>query len=106
VRILLDEQLPRALTGWLRDHRVDTVAGRGWAGVKNGELLQRMHGEYDALVTMDRGIEHQQVLARLPFGVVLVRAATNRMVHLVPLVPAILEALVELQPGELRRVGI
>ena len=60
--------------------------------------------DYIALVTMDRGIEHQHDIARLPFGIVLVRAASNRMVHLVPQVPAILEALTALRPGELRRV--
>jgi hypothetical protein len=55
VRVLLDEQLPLDLAAALQGHSVDTVAGRGWTGITNGELLQRMVGEYDALVTMDRG---------------------------------------------------
>jgi len=38
---------------------VDTVVGRAWAGVKNGDLLQRMRGEYEALLTMDRSLEFQ-----------------------------------------------
>jgi hypothetical protein len=105
VRILLDEQMPRGLARHLPGHQADTVSGRGWSGVKNGELLQRMRGEYDALVTMDRGIEHQQNLSWLPFGVLLVRAPSNRMGHLEPLVPAILDALAVLQPGQLLRVG-
>jgi hypothetical protein len=33
---LLDEQLPVDLAEVLIGHTVDTVAGRGWAGVKNG----------------------------------------------------------------------
>jgi predicted nuclease of predicted toxin-antitoxin system len=53
VRVLLDEQLPVDLAEVLTGHTVDTVVGRGWAGIKNGDLLQRMRGEYDALVTMD-----------------------------------------------------
>ena len=105
MRALLDEQLPRALVRHLAGHQVDTVAGRGWAGVKNGELLLRMQGEYDVLITMDRGIEHQHNLSSLPFGVLLVRAASNRMVHLVPLVSKILDALKLVQPGELQQVG-
>jgi hypothetical protein len=64
-----------------------------------------MQGEYDALVTMDRGIEHQQNLAALSFGVLLIRAASNRMEHIEPLVPAIQDALAVLQPGELVQVG-
>ena len=57
MRVLLDEQLPLDLSLDLLGHAVDTVVSRGWAGIKNGELLGRMRGEYDVLVTMDRGIE-------------------------------------------------
>jgi hypothetical protein len=81
------------------------VAGRGWAGITNGELLRRMEGEYDALLTMDRGIEFQQNLIAVAVAILLVRAPSNRMVHLHPLVPAILDALPVLKPGQLHRVG-
>lgn len=56
-------------------------------------------------MTMDRSIEYQQRLAELPFGVVLIRAISNRMADLRLLVPEILAALTSLRPGELRRVG-
>jgi len=105
VRVLVDEQLPVDLAEVLCGHAVDTVVGRGWAGIKNGDLLQRMRAEYDALVTMDQGIAFQQNVAALPFGVLLVRAPSNRMVHLEPLVPAILDTLPALKPGQLHRVG-
>jgi hypothetical protein len=84
----------------LEGHAATTVTGRGWAGVKNG-----MRGEYDALLTMDQGIEFQQNIGALPFGVLLVLAPSNRMVHLHPLVPAILDALPALRPGQLIRIG-
>jgi hypothetical protein len=45
-----------------------------------------MRGEYDAFVTIDRGIEFQHEVATLPFGILLVRTAANRMVHLEPLI--------------------
>jgi hypothetical protein len=105
MRVLLDEQLPVDLGAKLRAHAVDTVAGRGWAGIKNGELLLRMRGHYDVLVTMDRGIEFQQHIATLPFGIVLVRAPTNRMRDLRLLVPAILAAFLAITPGLILRVG-
>ncbi len=105
VRVLLDEQLPIDLAATLEGHRVDTVVARGWTGITNGELLRRMRNEYDALVTMDRGIEFQQTLSTLPFGVLLLRAPSNRMVHLQPLVPPILDALPALKPGQLFRIG-
>ena len=63
MRLLLDEHLPVGLSAEFHGHGVDTVSGRGWTGIKNGELLRRMTGQYDVLVTMDRGIEFQQRLS-------------------------------------------
>ena len=105
MRVLLDENLPLALAAQLPGHEVETVIGLGWAGVQNGELLRRATGRCDAFVTMDTNIEFQQILARQAFGAVLVRARSNRMVHLQPLVASILDSLKGLRPGEIRRVG-
>jgi hypothetical protein len=54
---------------------------------------------------MDRNLKHQQPLADQTFGVLLVRAPSNRMMDLRPLIPAILQAIESVKPGELRRVG-
>jgi len=105
VRVLLDENLPADLAAELTSHDANTVSQLGWTGIKNGELLRRMAGQFDALLTMDTNLPHQQNLAQLPFGVLLLRAPSNRLDHLAPLVPAILRALVDLQPGQLRTVG-
>jgi hypothetical protein len=105
MRLLLDEHLPIGLSAELHGHAVDTVSGRGWTGIKNGELLRRMTGQYDVLVTMDRSIEFQQRLSTLPFGIVLVRARSNRIQDLRPLVPSILSALDAVSPGRIQRVG-
>ncbi|WP_290650873.1 hypothetical protein [Aquisalimonas sp.] len=86
-------------------HDAHTVSGMGWDGLKNGELLRRMAGRFDVLVTMDANLPHQQNLTAQPFGVVLVQAASNRLVHLEPLVPTILAAVGDVGAGELRRVG-
>ena len=105
MRVLLDENLPLDLVPELVGHEVETVSSRGWAGVKNSELMRRAGGPFDAFVTMDRNIEFQQNIPSLPLGIILVRAASNRLVHLRPLVPSILEALQGLRKGELRRVS-
>ena len=52
-----------------------------------------MRGQYDVLVTMDRGLEFQQRISTLPFGIILVRARSNRIEDLKPLAPSILSAL-------------
>ena len=105
MRRLLDEHLPIGLSAELHGHAVDTVSGRGWTGIKNGELLLRMSGQYDVLFTMDRSIEFQQRISTLPFGIVLVRAPSNRMQDLRPLVPLILSALDAVKRGRIQRVG-
>lgn len=105
MRVLLDEQLPVSLAAELRGHEIDTVAGLGWQGITNGELLRRASGQFDVLLTMDRNIEFQQNLTLLPFGIIVLTATSNRMAHLQPLVPAILSALEDIAPGTVQRIG-
>lgn len=104
MRILLDENIPVDLALELLDHQVDTVIGLGWAGTKNGELLGRASGRYDAFIAMDRNIEYQQNVSAFSLVLVL-HAPSNRLIHLQPLVRAILDALTALAPGHLRHVG-
>lgn len=106
MRVLLDEQVPIDFAAQLPGHVVRTVGGCGWSGVKNGELLRRAAGQFDAFLTMDRNIEHQQPLSTLPFGLVVIRAPSNRLRDLVPLAADILRALEALPPGTVRRVGV
>lgn len=105
MRVLLDENIPIDFAAEIPGHDVTTVAGLGWSGVLNGELMLRARERCDVFVTLDRNIEFQQNIAELPFGVVVVRAASNRMTHLRPLVSAILLAVSAATPGRLQRVG-
>ena len=91
--------------GLLVGHTVETVAGRGWAGVRNGELLTRASGTFDAFLTMDRRLPDQQRIAQLPFGVILLVAPSNRLIHLRPLVPDVLRVLPTVAAGSLHVVG-
>ena len=105
MRILLDEDLPRRLGALLRGHEVLTVPQVGWAGVKNGKLLALAATRFEAFLTMDRGLEFQQNLATLPIAVLVVEAPSNRIEHLVPLLPNLLRELDRLSPRTLRRVA-
>ena len=105
MRILLDEDLPRRLAAMLVGHEVSTVQRRGWAGIKNGELLGLAAAEFDVFLTMDGNLEFQQNLATLPIAVLVVEGVSNRMEHLVPLVPGILKELSEIPSKSLRRIG-
>jgi hypothetical protein len=50
-----------------------TVAEAGWAGAKNGDLLQRAAGQFDLLLTVDTNLEYQQNFAGLALAVIVVR---------------------------------
>jgi hypothetical protein len=53
-------------------------------------------------VTVDRNLAFQQPIDSLPFAVVVLRAQSNRLSDLRPLVPFLLKALSTLLPGEVR----
>lgn len=99
MRVLLDECLPRRLGLELAGHAVTTVHQAGWAGISNGKLLALIAGNYDAFLTVDKNLPAQQKTAALSFGVVVLRAPSNQLTDLRPLVPQILTALTALQPG-------
>ena len=105
MRVLLDEQLPFDLPAEFPGHLVHTVASRGWAGIKNGDLLRRMSVQYDVLVTMDRSIEFRHRVAALSFGIVVVRARSNRMQDLKPLVGSIAAAVDAIRPGLVQHIA-
>ena len=91
------------------DVEVVTVQERGWDSLENGDLLKAARDEFDALVTTDRGIPHQQDLSGLGLTVVILEATSNRLEHLSPLmeeVNAVLgRASAGAAPGAVWRVG-
>ena len=85
--------------------RKQAVAYLGWQGTRNGALLRAAQDEgFDVLVTMDRGLPHQQDLRGLRIGILLLKAESNRLADLEPLMPSVHEALKRIQAGEILRV--
>lgn len=106
MRLLLDECVPRPLKRDLVGHDVHHVVDMGWSSKRNGELLKLLVAEhFDGLLTVDQNLPFQQNLSRAGVGVLLVRARTNRVQDLRPLVPLMLQALERLTPGEALEVG-
>ncbi len=99
VRILLDECVDRRLTASIEGHEVTTVPRRGWAGKKNGELLQLDASEFDVFITVDSNLTDQQNLQQLDLAVAVLIAPTNRLADLQPLVPKMLDRLPTVRPG-------
>ena len=105
MRLLLDECVPKRLKREMLGHEVKTVQDMGWAGIKNGALLKLADGQFDALLTVDQGIEYQQNLSGLTISVVVILAASNDADDLRPLLPGVEQALAALRAGEISRVG-
>jgi len=73
----------------------------GWRAIGNGELLTLASAQFDAFVTVDRSIAFQQHIDSSSIAIVVLRARTNRLADLRPLVPALLEAVAAAAPGNL-----
>lgn len=100
MRVILDECLPRRLGLELSGHVVSTVPLAGWSGISNGKLLARIAGNYDVFVTVDENLPAQQNTTALPFSVLVLRAPSNQLAALRPLVPQILALLTTIRPGQ------
>jgi predicted nuclease of predicted toxin-antitoxin system len=100
VKILLDECVDRRLAREFVRHSVTTVPRRGWAGIKNGDLLALAQKEFDVLITVDRKISEEHDLTKYTIAIMLLRAPTNRLEHLRPLASKILETLADAPAGD------
>jgi predicted nuclease of predicted toxin-antitoxin system len=107
MRVLIDECLPRRLgERFPAGSVVKSVQEQGWSGKRNGELLRLAEREFDVFVTMDRGLAYQQNFAGFDVAVILLRAPSNRLPDLLPLLRELKSALLNAQAGQLVRVQV
>ncbi|MGC4002002.1 MAG: hypothetical protein QM811_02175 [Pirellulales bacterium] len=100
--ILLDECVPEPLRGYISGHEVRTIRAAGWSGKKNGELLNLMTAAgVHVFLTVDQNLGYQQNLTNLSIAIIVMKAITNRLNDLLPLVPAVENALDTIQEGQL-----
>ena len=99
MRILLDECVDWLLLRAIVGHEVKTARQMGWATVKNGELLAKASESFDVFVTVDRNLSFQQNTRALPIAIIVLRAKTNRLIDLLPLVPKLKTAIDSSKPG-------
>lgn len=100
-KILLDECIPRPLARYLPGHYVRTASQMGWASIVNGELIELAEADFEVFITVDKGILYQQNLRSTILGFILLRAYSNRLEDLLPLVPDLLAKLVTIKAGDI-----
>ena len=90
MKILFDENVTRKLKKDLPDFEVWTVSEMGWKGKKNGVLLREILTEgFEALITGDKNIEHQQNFRDYPIPVVILNTRFLFYKDLKPLAPLV-----------------
>jgi len=90
MKLLLDENLPKRLKFLFPNHQVFTVREKQWNGIKNGNLLTLMLNEnFDALLTFDKNMKHQQNFSKYSIAVFVLSGAINTYEEMRKLVPKI-----------------
>ncbi|MBC7784763.1 MAG: DUF5615 family PIN-like protein [Burkholderiales bacterium] len=104
MKILLDECVPWPLRKVLTAQSFETAQHRGWAGIKNGELIKLAEGEFDLFVTADQNLRYQQNLEGKMIAII--ELSTNKLRRLVASAELINNAIATIQPGEFRILQI
>jgi len=107
MKLLFDECVPRKVKFLFAEggHECETVRDAGFSGKENGELLALAEGHFDVLVTIDKNIRYQQNMTGRNIAVLIIRATSNDLDDIRPLVPNALLALQSLKPGQVFEVG-
>jgi hypothetical protein len=103
VRVLLDENLPHLLRNNLDDHDVFTVRYKGWAGLKNGELLKTAEDDgFEVFITGDQTVSYEQNLKGRRLAIVVLSSIDWHILkNYLPLITAALDSAL---PGTLQTV--
>jgi hypothetical protein len=105
VKVLLDECVDWRLLRAIEGHDVRTARQMGWATIKNGDLLALASEHFNVFVTVDRNLAFQQHTASFRVAIVVLHARSNRLADLLPLVPALLEAIAAASPATLTTIA-
>lgn len=105
-RVLLDENLPRALRLDLAEFEVRTVQEEGWSSLSNGQLLRAAEASFSVLVTADKRLRFQQNIPSFKLAVVVVAAESTRLVDLRKLIEPLRHAIEHAQPGTVTQVAV
>lgn len=104
MKVLLDENLAHRLRKNLGAHEVFTVSYRGWAGLKNGELLRTAEENgIEVFLTGDKTLLHEQNLKKgRNLGIVALSSVEWDILK--NYLPLIIAAIDNARPGSFQEV--
>lgn len=106
MKVLLDHNLDWRLKRLLPDHEVRSTKEMEWETLTNGQLLSQAESQFDALVTVDRNIKHQQNLTGRQIAIIVLLASANTRTALSPLMPQVEALLPNVEAGQLYEVEL
>lgn len=106
MKIFVDECVDWRLARDIEGHEVKTARQMGWSTIKNGELLALAAKEFDVFVTVDRNLSFQQNIPAFSIAVIVLRAPSNRLADLKPLIPQLLTRIPGAKKGAVEYVGV
>lgn len=80
-------------------HDVRTARQMDWTTISNGAVLALASEHFDVFVTVDQNLLFQQDLRGLSIAVIVLKAKTNRLADLRPLLPGLMAAIDSAAPG-------
>ena len=103
MKVLLDENLAHRLRTSLGAHEVFTVGYKGWAGLKNGELLRTAENDgLEVFLTGDQTLTYEQNLTERTIAIVALSSVEwDILKHHLPLIVA---AIDDALPGSFQAV--
>ncbi|MEI7576797.1 MAG: hypothetical protein WCK51_07885 [Armatimonadota bacterium] len=101
MRILLDQCFPNGVSRYVFGHECVRSKDMGWNLLVDGELLEaaEQHG-FQVLLTIDKGIPHQQNLSTRNIAVIVMAPIPPTVPQLVKQVPELLALLLKVEPGK------
>ena len=105
MRVLLDECVPVSLKRDFAEFEARTVRDMRWQSIQNGALLTKAAAEFDAVVTVDVGLDVSLASSGARIGVVLIRARGTSPSALAPHLEAARAARRTIRPGQFVAVG-
>jgi hypothetical protein len=98
MRILFDQGTPAPLRHALTGHTVQTAYEKSWTDLSNGALLRAAEAEFDALVTTDKNLRHQQNLSMTRLAILIL--PTTSWPKIQPHQAHVAAAVDKLRPGD------
>lgn len=87
----------------LTEFDVVTVQYQGWSGIQNGELISRIDGKFDVLLTADQNLRYQQNLTNRSIAIVELPFIRRKDIPL--FVAAIRAAIISANQGDYLQIS-